>query len=130
MCLVAVFLVSCWGLYSGWYLYYSWFDIALHFLGGFFMAMFMAGYLKEYLDRGSALKNILIIAGAAMFIGVVWEFAEYIANQVLVEPVYKYFRIRAYFMGNLEDTVTDLSMDALGAITFSMLHLFRRGKTH
>ena len=94
------------------------------------MAMFMAGYLKEYLDRGSALKNILIIAGAAMFIGVVWEFAEYIANQVLVEPVYKYFRIRAYFMGNLEDTVTDLSMDALGAITFSMLHLFRRGKTH
>lgn len=94
------------------------------------MAMFMAGYLKEHLKTGDVLKKILIIAGATMFIGVVWEFAEYIANQVLVEPIYRYFHIRAYFMGDLEDTVTDLSMDAWGAIAFSTLHLFRSRKAH
>src|SRR3989344_6068183 len=78
-------------------------------------AIFFAAYLKEHISGTAKLKSTLVIVGAAMFIGVVWEFAEYIANQTLIEPFYRYFGVRAYFMGNLEDTVTDLTMDMLGA---------------
>lgn len=127
--LVLVFVINLPGLYYQWYLHYWWFDVVLHFLGGFFIAMFFAAYLKEHIPGGLKLKNTLIIIGAAMFIGVVWEFAEYIANQTLTEPFYKYFGVRAYFMGDLNDTVNDLTMDMLGAGLFAWLHLLRRGKT-
>ena len=92
--------------------------------------MFFASYLKEHISISTKLKSILIIVGAAMFIGVTWEFAEYIGNQILTEPFYKYFGVRTYFMGDLADTINDLTMDMLGAGIFAILHLFRRTKSH
>lgn len=85
------------------------------------MAMFMAGYLKDRLVSGINIKNILIVVGATLFVGVVWEFAEFIANQILIEPFYQWFGIRTYFMGDLKDTINDLLMDTLGSLTFVSL---------
>lgn len=79
--------------------------------------MLMYYYLKDHLKERVFLKNTVIIVGAAVFIGVVWEFAEYIANQTLTEPVYRWFGIRTYFMGDLDDTIADLMLDTLGALT-------------
>lgn len=104
--------------------------MTLHFLGGVFIAMFFAAYLEEHISNTAKLKNTLIIVGAAMLIGVTWEFAEYIANQTLIELFYRYFGVRAYFMGDLSDTINDLTMDMLGAGLFAWLHLLRRGKSH
>ncbi|MBI2068772.1 MAG: hypothetical protein HYT67_01565 [Candidatus Yanofskybacteria bacterium] len=127
--LVAIFVFNIFGLYFGWYLDYFWFDMTLHFLGGFFMAIFLSIYLKDHLLDNSKLKNTLIILGVVSFVGVTWEFAEYIANQTLIEPFYKYFGVKSYFMGDLADTVNDLTLDMLGAASFAWLHLLRRGKT-
>ena len=105
------------------------------------MAMLMVRYLADLLSdaprpsdnantralrsHGSAkLKNYLIIIGAVSFIGVVWEFAEYLANQTLVEPLYNNFGIKAYFIGDLDDTINDLLMDISGA--FIWLTIFRK----
>ena len=55
------------------------------------------------------------------FIGVVWEFAEYLASQTLIEPIYNSFSIRAYFIGDLDDTINDLLMDILGALSFMFI---------
>lgn len=110
----------------GWYLRWDWFDIILHSLGGFFVAMFMASYLKDRLVSRINIKNILIVVGATLFVGVTWEFAEYIANQILIEPFYRWFGIRAYFIGDLQDTINDLLMDMLGALAFTFLNLIRR----
>lgn len=137
--LVIIFAVNLPGLYYQWYLDFWWFDVVLHFLGGFFIAMFFAAYLKDHLlnnskpgalnklsarpstdDISALVKNALILVGAAMFIGVIWEFAEYIANQTLTEPFYRYFGVKAYFMGDLSDTVNDLTMDMLGAGLFAL----------
>ena len=104
-------------IYYGWYLYWSWVDIFLHFAGGFFVALFMADYLKNHFLAGKLIQNILIIVGATVFIGVIWEFAEHLANQTLIEPAQKYLDVNAYFMGDLQDTVLDLLMDILGALT-------------
>lgn len=120
--LVIIFLVNIASMYYGWYLRFFWSDMILHFLGGFFVAMFMAYYLKDNL-RESKLKNILILVGVTIFVGVVWEFAEYIANQTLTEPIYSNFKIHFYFIGDLDDTINDLAMDVLGALVFSTLWL-------
>jgi len=94
------------------------------------VAMFMAAYLKDRLVPKTDTKNILIVVGATLFIGVIWEFAEFIANQVLIEPFYRWFGIRTYFMGDLKDTINDLLMDMLGALTFIFLHFLWRRNSH
>ena len=100
-----------------------WFDMLHHFWGGFFIAMLMVRYLKiaELRITNYELRQIqkyLIIVGAVSFIGIVWEFAEYLAGQTLIEPIYNNFGIRAYFIGDLDDTINDLLMDVLGALIF------------
>lgn len=105
------------GMYSTW-----WFDMSLHFLGGFFVAMLMFYYLAE-MKPSSNLKNYLTIVGAVTFIGVVWEFAEYLGSQILIDPLYKYVQVKAYFIGDLDDTINDLLMDILGALAFLAVFL-------
>lgn len=93
--------------------------------------MFFSIYLKDHLFENSKLKNTLIILGATSFIGVTWEFAEYLANVVLSPIIYNSFAVKTYFMGDLNDTVNDLLMDIFGAGTLSLiLHSFRSSKTH
>ena len=128
--LVIIFLVNAVGLYYRWYLDYSWFDQILHFLGGFFVAMLFSVYLKDYLLNGSKLKNALIILGVVSFVGIMWEFAEYTASQTLIEPIYRNFGVKTYFIGDLNDTIDDLLKDVLGAGAFAWLHLLRRRKSH
>ncbi|OGM96280.1 MAG: hypothetical protein A3B86_04015 [Candidatus Yanofskybacteria bacterium RIFCSPHIGHO2_02_FULL_38_22b] len=124
--LVAVFLINIPSLYYGWYLKWDWIDVILHFAGGFFVAMFMADYLKDRLVSGQWIKNYLIVVGATIFVGVVWEFAEFIANQTLIEPFYRWFGVKAYFMGDLADTMYDLLMDIFGALVYLSLVTFSK----
>jgi len=123
--LLILFLINVPNLYYSWYMKFPKIDVIQHFLGGFFMAMFMAAYLKKYILEKEFLKNMLIVVGATTFVGVVWEFSEYIANQTLIDPLYRWFKIKAYFMGDLEDTVSDLTLDILGASSFWIIHLLR-----
>lgn len=129
-CLVILLLSNIPSIYYGWYLDHLWFDSTQHFLGGFFVALFFGYYLKDHLLPNKKLNNALIIIGATIFIGVVWEFAEYIANQTLVIPTKQYLGINAYFMGDLKDTVADLLLDILGALTIYLLHFFRSRNPH
>lgn len=129
--LILIFVTNIIGLYYQWYLSYSWFDQVLHFSGGFFMAMLFSKYLKDHLLAVSKLKNTLIILGVVSFMGVTWEFLEYIANLSLSPIIYSHFAVKTYFMGDLNDTINDLLMDILGAGTFSfILHFIRSRKTH
>jgi len=111
------------------------FDIILHFLGGFFVAMFFYDYLKEYMkgpkinpfdklkvdtEQSRRIKKLLIITGVTVFIGVIWEFSEYIATALLSNYLYDNYGIICC-MGDLSDTVNDLAMDIIGAIAFVIL---------
>ncbi len=84
------------------------------------MAMFFYNYLKEYM-KGRKIKKLLIITGATVFIGVIWEFSEYIATAFLSSYLYNTHGIICC-MGNLNDTINDLAMDIIGAITFMTLY--------
>ena len=129
--LVIIFLTNFVGMYNQWYLVYPWFDQILHFSGGFFMAILLSTYLKNHLLDNSKLKNTLIILGVVSFMGITWEFAEYIANLIFSPIIFNLFAIKTYFMGDLSDTINDLLMDILGAGLFSLvLHSLRSRKTH
>lgn len=125
--LIIIFFSNLIGMYFRMYSIW-WFDVLHHLLGGFFMAMLITHYLKikelriSNYELGS-LKKCLIIIGAVSFIGIMWEFAEYLANQILIEPIYNKFGIRTYFVGDLDDTMNDLLMDILGAFSFSVFWL-------
>jgi hypothetical protein len=125
--LSAVFIINFIGMYYELYNIW-WFDMVLHFLGGFFVAMLMVHYLDlnrlVQVKNNSKLKQYLIIVGATSFIGIIWEFAEYLASLTLIDPLYNHFKIRTYFIGDLDDTINDLLMDIVGA--FSWLFLFRK----
>lgn len=129
--LILILAINMAGLYYQWYLNYSWFDQILHFSGGFLIAILFSIYLKDHLLDNSKLKNTLIILGVVSFIGLIWEFSEYMANIVLSPIIYNFFSVKTYFMGDLNDTVNDLLMDIVGAGVFSFfLHFFRSRKTH
>lgn len=123
--LIIIFISNLVGMYYGMYVTW-WFDMLHHFLGGFFMAMLMVHYLGlRTKDLGlSPLKTTLVVVGAVSFVGIVWEFAEYLASQTLIEPIYNSFAIRAYFIGDLDDTMNDLLMDVVGALAW--LAVFRK----
>src|SRR3989344_1142601 len=91
--LTIIFLTNLVGMYFDTYSLW-WFDMSLHFLGGFFMAMLMVHYLSDnpysiFHISYPKLKQYLIIVGAVSFIGVVWEFAEYLASLTLIDPIYE-----------------------------------------
>lgn len=92
------------------------------------MAMLFRYYLEDHFRDNKPIQNLLILVGATVFIGVVWEFVEYIANQTLIEPFYRWFQIRAYFMGDLNDTVKDLLNDTMGGLISSLIFLKSLGK--
>jgi len=126
--LILTLLVNFAGMYFGFYNFW-WFDVILHFLGGFFVAMLMVHYLKITELRITnyeltAIKGYLIIVGAVSFIGVVWEFAEYLASLTLIESFYNNFGVKTSFIGDLDDTINDLLMDIVGALAW--LTVFRR----
>ena len=88
------------------------------------MAILFSVYLKDHLLNNAKLKNTLIIVGVVSFIGVTWEFTEYIANVILSPIIYNTFAVKTYFMGDLNDTISDLLMDILGVGVFSFIFHF------
>ncbi|OGN25991.1 MAG: hypothetical protein A2925_04645 [Candidatus Yanofskybacteria bacterium RIFCSPLOWO2_01_FULL_44_22] len=117
-------------MYYSLYIKWWWFDAVQHFLGGFFIAMLIASYLKDHMVSGKTFKNMLVVTGATALIGVFWEFTEYTANQTLPGWIYEQFQIKTYFIGDLKDTLSDLFLDIAGAACFYGLHLLNRRNSH
>lgn len=74
------------------------------------------------------LKRILIIVGATCLVGILWEFWEYILTYIFNSAVPKFFGVRS-LMGDLEDTLSDLALDVLGALALSWVILDWKSKT-
>lgn len=89
------------------YLIYPDLDIVFHFLGGFFVALFFIGFLKKALIAERSLtKDVVLIVGASILIGVIWEFFEFFTG-FTPPPTVNIF----------QDTLLDLVMDIAGAAT-------------
>lgn len=109
-------------LYHAW----RWFDIPMHFFGGYVMAILglaLYGWVRERVDvRSKSAPHARIAAlalemgfvvGFAVMIGVAWEWFEFCVDQFATTFVEKY---GAAQMG-LGDTMDDLVNDTIGAFT-------------
>lgn len=97
------------GMYYGFGVRHYWFFQTLHFLGGFFVAMFFSGFFRS---AG------LILAGLGI-VTVLWEFIELLIADVPAMSRYtkKKFRLKNV-TPEWKDTVFDIILNFSGAILF------------
>jgi len=121
--LIVVFISS---IYLGFgYQFYTTipiFDVILHFLGGFFVGMLVYSYHHREFTKNSPFFQIIALVGITIMVGVFWEFLEYTASLSLTQIIHEKFQYNIYFMGDLDDTITDLFMDTLGVISYLIIN--------
>jgi len=92
------------------YMFYWWFDIPMHFLGGFFVGILsLWSFFFAINYHGSPvtpLKVLVVGVLGALLVGLVWELFEY-------ESGLTWNAIGSYQL----DTIKDLTMDVLGGYT-------------
>lgn len=95
----------------GWQFYqkYQIFDIILHFLGGWAVWLILAGYFSSSLAVLPRRHGYFFLLAGVALTGVIWELAEYTANQFWGTGPNG-----LEFIGNLTDTISDLALDLLG----------------
>src|SRR3989344_705259 len=101
-----------------WFVLYfliPWLDIPLHFFGGFWVYIFVRllgiRFGLEINSQFSGLAKFFIFMGAVLFIGVFWEFWEFVLDRYIIHNGY------TYLPGVYEYTLADLVIDFLGGIT-------------
>jgi uncharacterized membrane protein YjdF len=102
-----------WGLYAR----FVHFDKVMHVMGGLSAAWIGLALLQREITHLPQWKQVLVFVSFATLAGVVWEFAEYIANfsQYSWPDLYRYFH-----GGDLNDTIGDLAADLIGALGLSL----------
>jgi len=94
-----------------WYDRFRHFDDVVHLAGGMAIAWYFHVSLREAVDAGkagrpSAPLSSLLVASLTCSAAVVWEFLEYLSDQLL----------RTRWQSSLEDTLTDLVFGTLGGL--------------
>lgn len=97
------------GMYYGFDVRHYWFFEMLHFLGGFFMAMFFSSFFQSV---------VLILAGLAA-VTFLWELAEFLIAKIPAasEYVERKFRLNSVDF-EWKDTVLDIFLNFSGAVLF------------
>jgi len=113
--LVIILILHGVALINNLYWLLPWFDIPMHLLGGFWVAMFF-GYLNRKFFK---LPNfwsaaLLTISFVALF-GVLWEFFEFFLNHL------SFLQKFGDFQGDLADTMGDLFFGLLGGAMLVLL---------
>lgn len=94
---------------------YYWGDInaVFHILGGIGLGLFFYSYFRPTVFD-SNIGRYLAVIGSVALVGILWEVAEFSAGNLLSDPIYNLTQVKFYFMGDLADTMTDLSLDLIG----------------
>lgn len=109
--LFLLFLSTYFAYVVGTFNFFPFVDIFLHFLGGFFVALFFIGrFRKALIAERSLVGDLIIIVGASLIVGVGWEFFEFTLGWFL--PCVDDCLFRG---GGLFDTLKDLVVDSFGA---------------
>ncbi len=105
------------------YFKYWWWDKALHSVSGLILGN-MGFLIVSFLNEESKLSVKLSPAFVALFsfmfavtLGTIWEIYEY-----TMDTLFGFFMQR----GSLDDTMTDLILDTLGALIFAVLGYFQQ----
>lgn len=111
----------------GFYYRFAYIDKVFHFLGGVVAAWFFFVLLGERAKSFSALRMVLIAMVFVYFVGVVWEFLEYIST--VYSPIYAPWLQHYFSIGSWLDSLGDLVADMAGGliVTLSVLTVHANG---
>lgn len=121
ICIVALHLVAN-TFY--WYLVIPWFDMFMHTLGGFFLAVFGATLFSKRVARFSFIKNFVLLLFIVCLVGFGWEIFEYVVQFIFRGSI----RI-----ANIPDSFSDMVCDVLGGVLgffFVLLQKRRYNRNH
>ena len=129
--LIFILVVHVLATINHWYWTYRWFDMPMHFLGGFWVAIvFLSLDSKFKILNSKFLVNVILILGFAALVGVLWEFFEFLLDAFLSKDGYSgSFQVLRYGVKDLyTDTLSDLFFDLLGGLTMAAIFQFRKSK--
>ncbi len=115
-----------------WYWTYPWFDMPMHFLGGFWLAMLFFYFKPGFEFRNPKFNKLpkyiitaIIILGFVALVGVIWEFFEFFCDVFIAAK--GYIEVSQRGVG---DTMGDLFFDLLGGLALILtLKIFSKSKT-
>ncbi|MBI2514787.1 hypothetical protein HYV91_01175 [Candidatus Wolfebacteria bacterium] len=126
--LLLIFFVHLFATINFWYWTFRWFDIPMHFLGGFWVAMvfFWLIYPRFQITNYQLPITIILLLAFVALVGVLWEFFEFIFDLLFSRAGYTGIsRILGYGVKDLYiDTLKDLFMDLLGGLGFFFIQRF------
>ena len=105
-----------------------WADIVLHFFGGFWLGLlalwfiFNSGKFPFPTEKAPLYILILAVLSFAALIGVLWEFFEFILDEITGYKSYS----AVVAIENFEDTIADLFFDIFGAFLSGVFLKFRK----
>ena len=112
-----------------WYWTIWWFDIPMHFFGGFWAAVVFVWFINKYFPQISQLHNFLssliAILSFVALIGVLWEFAEFLFDVFISSGGYA-----KIVQQDAADTLGDLLFDLLGGLTVAVIFLTGKNKAN
>jgi len=121
---IAVFIAHFAGQFLGLYKTLPHFDSLVHFLGGLWVALVIAGFGETRprfsIVKGGAFFNFLVLVSLTLSIGVFWEFFEFILYKTA------FLIHRPPLAQTWPDTLSDLFFDIVGAGFASFLLFFNR----
>lgn len=123
--ILAVLIVHVFAVGLGLYGAVQWFDVPMHFFGGYAMAILalaLWNWIGERVEIRSRVSDAplarlllegIFVVGFAMIIGVAWEWYEFLFDQFATTIVQKFGAAQP----GLADTMDDLFNDTIGAVT-------------
>lgn len=98
------------------YYHYKWFDIPMHFLGGFVIGLFAIAILNRTIEsiqfknksRFGKFISPLFILGFVALIGIVWEWHEFLLDQIN--------SVAVVHQPSVGDTMADFVLDLFGGL--------------
>lgn len=132
--LIFILLIYALATAKYWFWIIWWFDIPMHFFGGFWAAAVFINLGSRFKVQGSRFwVDLILTLSFVALIGVLWEFFEFIYGSfaskagmdVLSAEAMKYKGINLY-----QDTIKDLFFDLLGGLAVAIISLIGISKAN
>ncbi len=114
---IFIFVINIFAMRESWYFFIWWFDMPMHSLGGFFIAILTCSLVisKQNYFKNLSLKNLFVYSMISVFvIGFLWEIFE-LSVEKLVEFA---------DLVSLSDSVSDMFFDMAGGLMGALIGLF------
>ncbi|KKQ34370.1 MAG: hypothetical protein US50_C0051G0008 [Candidatus Nomurabacteria bacterium GW2011_GWB1_37_5] len=118
--IIFIFIVNTLAMKFHWYYTFWWFDLVMHFLGGFWVGLsalwliFLRFKVINSLFLERLLPIFIVSFLSVLLVGILWEFFEISIDTLIT-----------FNPQDLTDTLSDLVMDLIGSFVASMYFIFK-----